>query len=492
MDDTSKQTSLSGFSTGSISSLSQLLGKSPIESLIAGYGLPLHIYFTEEVRRAASKFRAAADRLYPNCDILFAVKSNPCRGAIRTAHHFGCGADVVSEFELRAALEEGINPLCIVCNGNAKSDEYIKLAVASGTYIAADSREELRLISAETTKQRRTTRVLLRLSGMALDGLTAPEQSTAASWTKFGEPVSCAEEFYNLAESLPGVQPVGFSAHIGTQICDVRGYELLAEILVDITRRFVKAGCRLEALDFGGGYPLAYLGEEEWKDLTARLRRQLRGESKPGEAVTFGESAMGYGWIKERPPSDDDPYRGKAYWSEAPGERMLERLLSCRIEGRKTIAEELKELGEPRLFIEPGRGLFGPAGVTLAKISGVKSVEGNTLVIADIGIVNHGTVLVTPDVYPFMVWPPREDDHPVEVFIGGRLCFTGDMISKIKIPLNRLPKRGELLVVGLTGAYCADHFASNSCGFPRPAKIAVKADGDIEVWRPAETYRSIA
>ena len=107
------------------------------------------------------------------------------------------------------------------------------------------------------------------------------------------------------------------------------------------------------------------------------------------------------------------------------------------------------------------------------------------------GINNHGTNLITPDIFPAEVIPAKEDDQPCEVFLVGRLCFSGDLINKAKVKLNRLPVRDELMVIHHTGAYSADHFASHSCGFPRPAKVAVRNDGTIEIWRPAETYHDV-
>jgi diaminopimelate decarboxylase len=186
-----------------------------------------------------------------------------------------------------------------------------------------------------------------------------------------------------------------------------------------------------------------------------------------------------------------EKWSGKAYWSKYPGANMLEHLLTFKPDGEKTVAKRLKNAGAPQITIEPGRALFGDAGITLAEVMSVKEVEGNHVVMVDLGIVNHGTVLVTPDIYPMFIYPQRPDDVPIEAFVAGRLCFTGDMISKVKIPLNRLPQRGDILVIGMTGAYCADHFASNSCGYPRPAKIALTEAGTFEIWRKAETFEDI-
>ena len=134
---------------------------------------------------------------------------------------------------------------------------------------------------------------------------------------------------------------------------------------------------------------------------------------------------------------------------------------------------------------------MAPAGVTLAEVRGSKEVLGHRVVSIDLGITNHGTNLISPDIFPAAVLPRRASDQPVDAFLAGRLCFTGDMLSKVKVRLNRAPRPGERVVIYQTGAYSADHFASNSCGFPRPGKVAVARDGHVEIWRRPETFEDV-
>ena len=452
-----------------------------INEVTRKFGMPLHLYFPEKIRETAEEFQEVARRLYPKTSILFAVKSNPCLGAIRTVKRFGLGVDVVSEFELTAALSEKFVSSQIVCNGNAKTDAYLELAIENGATIAADSFQELGLINDIAARFGKVAQVMMRLSGMSLDGLTAPDQSTAAHWTKFGIPVSELPKFLEFSRQTPHIEPVGISAHIGTQICAEQGYERLMTVLLEAIEIAYQIDWRISKVDIGGGYPLSYIDENEWLQFRKRLAAQTQGAPK-SEWATWGEFAMG---------GNEDKWQGKAYWTPFPGAKMLEHLLQFKLAGGLSVAERLRAVGEPTLYVEPGRSLLGNSGVTVAEVMGVKEVEGNTVVILNLGIVNHGTVLVTPDIYPMSVFPKKDDDQPVEVFVAGRLCFTGDMISKVKIRLNRLPVRGDMIVIGMTGAYCADHFASNSCGFPRPAKVALKEDGSFEVWRKGETYEDV-
>ncbi len=452
-----------------------------IDNALTQFGTPLHLYFPEKVADAARQFQQVAKDNYPNTQILFAVKSNPCSSSIHLVNNLGLGVDVVSEYELKAAIVEGMSGERVVCNGNAKTDAYIIEAIEYGATIAADSFDEVQLISKYSQIRKSVTKAIIRLSGMELDGLTSPDQSTASHWTKFGIPYRQWRQFFELAKRDPFIQPVGISAHIGTQIVDARGYERLITTLLEIIETAQAEGIAIQQVDLGGGFPLSYLSEEQWNEFRQKLKAQRNGAPK-SEWVTWGEFGMG-GYGKD--------WTGKGYWSAYPGAKMLEHLLNFRSGGGKTVAERLLAAGNPTLTIEPGRGLFGEAGITLAEVIGVKEVEVNHLVILNLGIVNHGTVLVTPDIYPMSVYPPLPDDKPVEVFVAGRLCFTGDMISKVKIPLNRMPRRGDIVIIEKTGAYCADHFASNSCGYPRPAKVAVGEDGSFEVWRKGETFEDV-
>jgi diaminopimelate decarboxylase len=189
---------------------------------------------------------------------------------------------------------------------------------------------------------------------------------------------------------------------------------------------------------------------------------------------------------------DDLPrWTGKAYWSAFPASKMFEHVLVYRHADGRTTAEHLVGLGSPTLIVEPGRSLMATAGVTLAEVRGTKSVLGNRVVSLDLGITNHGTNVITPDIFAAAILPRRDDDVPVEAFLAGRLCFSGDMISKVKVRLNRPPRVGERIALFATGAYSADHFASNSCGFPRPGKVAIDAGGELEVWRRPETFEDV-
>ena len=473
--------------------LDALLDHDPtlISLLAQQYNLPLHLFFVEEMGHTANEFIVVSKKLYPNTLIAFSVKSNPCRAALRAASSFGLGADVASEYELQAALEEGIPPKKIVCNGNAKSDTFLQMAIGGGALLAIDSLEEIKLVDEMSAELNKAARVLIRLSGMPLEGFTEASQSTASTWTKFGIPTEKALDAFQQMLGCRGATFEGISAHIGTQICEPSAYDRLLDYFLELVEEATSLGLKLHYLNIGGGFPVQFLSEPKWKTFTSRLRDQLSGSLPVAQWVTWDNLPMGHSYLQEHSEKETAPWRGKAYWSPYPKAAMLERILVHRDRKGRPLHKRLAQMGAPTLIVEPGRSLMAPAGVTLARVTGVKEVLGNPVIALDMGINNHGTNLIAPDIFPASVWPKKKDDRPIEAFLAGRLCFSGDMISKAKVPLNRLPRRGELMILYGTGAYSADHFASHSCGFPRPAKIALHADGTVEVWRHAETFKDV-
>ena len=102
------------------------------------------------------------------------------------------------------------------------------------------------------------------------------------------------------------------------------------------------------------------------------------------------------------------------------------------------------------LVLEPGRHLVGPVGTFVARVLRVKEAGGRTVVVCDGGMND----LLRPVLYGA--------DHPVTVLtertreqasidLVGPLCESSDFLALSRtLPL---PRRGDLVVVGVTGAY---------------------------------------
>jgi diaminopimelate decarboxylase len=140
-----------------------------------------------------------------------------------------------------------------------------------------------------------------------------------------------------------------------------------------------------------------------------------------------------------------------------------------------------------RLILEPGRSLVGEAGSLITRVLAVKASGEKTFVITDAGM----TELIRPSHYGGFhpIRPVGEFDgrtvKPVDVV--GPICETGDFLARDReMPL---PKVGELLEVGIAGAY-GFTMASNYNARPRPAEVMVDS-GEAHLIRERESYEDL-
>jgi diaminopimelate decarboxylase len=140
-----------------------------------------------------------------------------------------------------------------------------------------------------------------------------------------------------------------------------------------------------------------------------------------------------------------------------------------------------------RLVLEPGRSIVGEAGVLVTRVQAVKVSGSRTFVITDAGM----TELIRPShyggVHPVQPVELREDREVRRVDIVGPICETGDFLAQDReLPL---PRAGELLAIGIAGAY-GFTMASNYNARPRPPEAMVDS-GEVHLVRRRESYEDL-
>lgn len=184
-------------------------------------------------------------------------------------------------------------------------------------------------------------------------------------------------------------------------------------------------------------------------------------------------------------------------YSDYPREQMLEEVLtgSISVNGQHMpVKKALHELGDPKLVIEPGRSIAEDSGITLVQVSHVRTVaEHHYLTTVEANVTNFATAMLLPPVNHWTVLndPFKTDDEPFETFIAGNLCYSGDIISKYKVFLQRKPERGDILGCYHTGAYDPSFFAANTNSFPRPTRVLADEDEVIAVIKKRDTFEEI-
>ena len=142
----------------------------------------------------------------------------------------------------------------------------------------------------------------------------------------------------------------------------------------------------------------------------------------------------------------------------------------------------------PRLSIEPGRSIVGPAGVALYSVGSVKRIQGvRTYVAVDGGMADNIRPTAYGAVYAALLANRVLDAADASVAIAGRYCESGDvLVGEAALPMPRI---GDLVAVPASGAYQLS-MASNYNLVPRPAVVVV-ANGEARLVRRRETYADL-
>ena len=227
----------------------------PVSRIADEVGTPCYIYSAATLRRHARVFK---DPFPEGTVVAFSVKALSNLSVLTLLREEGLGADVVSGGELVRALRAGIDPKNIVFSGVGKKKDELAAALDAGILqFNVESEAELRMLSDVAQELGKTAPVALRINP-DVDAETHPGISTGKADDKFGIPWDRALESYELARSLPGIDPSGLDLHIGSQITSLEPFERAAERAVGLVERLREEGFAITRLDLGGGLGVPY------------------------------------------------------------------------------------------------------------------------------------------------------------------------------------------------------------------------------------------
>ncbi|WP_028650972.1 diaminopimelate decarboxylase [Nocardioides halotolerans] len=407
------------------------VGGVPLTELAAEHGSPAYVLDEADFRARARAFRDA----FADYDVFYAGKAFLCTAVAQWVAEEGLCLDVCSGGELTVAKRAGFDMARVGFHGNNKSVEEIERAVALGVgRIILDSFHEVERVAETAERLGRTQRVMVRVTA-GVEAHTHEYIATAHEDQKFGFSITNGAAYDAVRRVLeaPGLELLGLHSHIGSQIFDSSGFEVAARRVLALHARISEElAVTLPEMDLGGGFGIAYTTQDD--------------------------------------PSD-------------PAQLAIEM--------SKIVEHECRALGidEPRLSVEPGRAIVGPAMCTLYEVGTVKEVAldggaSRTYVSVDGGMSdNIRTALYDAD-YSCTLVNRRSDATPVLSRVVGRHCEAGDIVVKDEfLPGDVRP--GDLIAVPGTGAYCRS-MASNYNHSLRPPVVAVR-DGRSRVVVRRET-----
>ncbi|WP_405527417.1 diaminopimelate decarboxylase [Streptomyces avidinii] len=388
------------------------VGGVPLSEIADRFDTPTYVLDEGEVRGRCRTYRDA----FPDADVLYAAKAFLSRAMIRWVQEEGLDLDVCSAGELELAVTAGFPPERIVLHGNAKSPHDLEAALRLGVgRIVIDSPSEIARIAAAVGPSGRQKVMVRVVPGVSAGG--HDKIRTGTEDQKFGLSLTDGGAQHAVARILgqPHLELTGLHCHIGSQITEVKPYLVALRRMIGLMARIRDThGLVLPELDMGGGHGIAYRPGEPALDLTA-LARRLRTE------LVDGCAAVG--------------------------------------------------LPVPRLAVEPGRAVVGPAGVALYRVLAVKHTGKNVFVAVDGGMSDNPR----PALYGVRYAPRLVGRHstagPRTATVVGRHCEAGDILaSDVQLPGDIHP--GDLLAVPVAGAYQLS-MASGYNLVGRPAVVAV-------------------
>jgi diaminopimelate decarboxylase len=204
--------------------------------------------------------------------IHYAMKANSNLALLSVVRECGAGVDVVSAGELHRARLAGFAGVDIVFAGVGKTRQDLESALDVGVRcVNVESEAELEVLSAVASARGCVAPVSLRINPGVVNVTAAHAYiATGEEGTKFGIPINRGLAAATRASSLPGIELIGLDMHIGSQIAEVAAFadaqRRLRLLLEDVRAAGITT---VQAIDVGGGFPVAYHDDEPSADLDA-------------------------------------------------------------------------------------------------------------------------------------------------------------------------------------------------------------------------------
>lgn len=404
-------------------------------NLAKQYGTPLYVMDEQEVRKACQRFKNSIDKYYGgNGLVCYASKAFSCMEMCRIVGSEGLGLDVVSIGELYTAVKSGFDVSKIGFHGNNKTNEELEYAVdvKVGHIIVDNISELLRLEEIAKSKNAKPD-IMFRIKP-GIDAHTHNFVKTGQIDSKFGFALETGEAFEAVKQAIAceNVNLMGLHCHIGSQIFDIAPFEEAARVMLNFIAKIKnELHYEIKGLNLGGGFGIKYLNEH-------------------------------------------DP---------VPFETYMEKT-------SEVVKNTCSELGIslPYIFIEPGRSIAAPAGITLYTVGARKEIPNiRTYVSIDGGMADNPRYILYQSEYEAIVANKATQERTEKVTIAGRCCESGDLIGE-NMPLQHA-ESGDIIAVCATGAYNYS-MSSNYNRLQKPAVVFVN-NGESRIAIKRETLDDI-
>ncbi len=399
------------------------------------YGTPLYVMDEQVVRKNLRRFHESMQKYYGGRgEVHYASKAFSCLEMCRIVASEGDGLDAVSIGELYTAVKAGFPMDKVGFHGNNKTNEELEYALDCGVrHIIVDNISELHRLEKIAAEKGVKANIMFRIKP-GIDAHTHDFVKTGQIDSKFGFALETGEAFEAVKEAIAceNVSLEGLHCHIGSQIFDIDPFVEAAKVMLGLIAKIKnELGYEIKGLNLGGGFGIKYLNEH-------------------------------------------DP---------VPFEAYLEKVSAV----VKSECERLN-VNQPVIYIEPGRSIAAPAGITLYTVGARKEIPNiRTYISVDGGMADSPRYILYKSEYEAIVANKANEERSERVTLAGKCCESGDLIGE-NMPLQHA-ESGDIVAVCATGAYNYS-MSSNYNRLQKPAVVFVN-NGESRIAVKRETLDDI-
>jgi len=461
--------------------------------LVERYGSPIFVISEEQLRRNVTRYREAFAGWWTEgpVNVLPAIKANWTYATRRILSQEGAGADIYSEGELMAALKTGVKRELISVNGGGKSEAFLKKCVAEDVRITVEDIDEPAIIQKVAAELGKTAKIRFRVKPNFpnLWKRTDFTQEFASidlgiQVYKSGIPAQYLPELGREVIKMNNIELVGLHFHGGRHSSSLWFWDGMMKQYAGLVCDLCEAwgGYKLKELDIGGGYaaprdPHNKMGLSfdvifTWLTWPFQLMMNaLPAGTRYKIMALLIEKAM----VKKA-------NQKKAPTIEAYAETSVKAL-------KKVFRKRGLDTKGMQLQMEPGRGLYGDAGIHLARVKKVKHqtepIKHNWILTDTTYFFLSGGVLEY-NLHDFRVANKTKATASQVADVVGHSCYEDRILPFVKVPDM---EAGDIIAFLDTGAY-QEVSASNFNALPRPATILITGDRH-EIIKQAETIEDV-
>ena len=388
------------------------------------YQTPLYVYDEFELHERMDEYKQLFKSKKFTTEVVYASKAFLVPELCNIVNEHGLWMDAVSIGDLFIANYSKFPLNNIIFHGNNKTNDELIYAVENGVgIIVVDNYDELIRLDQIANERNTHVNTLFRVNP-GIDVHTHKYIKTALYVSKFGESIYDEKTINTILEAYKNslnVSLLGFHAHIGSQIKEVKPFISLIDKMIEFTKNIEdKYEIKLPYLNLGGGFGVKYYEEDNEISLAYVLEKMIKRLEKTSKQLEYN----------------------------------LEKV-----------------------FIEPGRSIVGTAGITLYECGFVKKTYGekNYLFING-GMTDNIRPALYQAKYAVDIVNKAENEKNLMVDIAGKCCESGDLIATDTMIPQAEP--GDILAVYTTGAYTYS-MSSNYNSITKPAVIFVGKDVKI-------------